>query len=115
MEFNPQLQDPNTSLAIRNLIDPPDEEPRGGSALYLQSKDTGRRPTCVLPATLLIPDADVQISTLAGELIRGTRTGPDGTMPLTRLNSVIPDTPLLVTAYSDEKAVSLIIQTSELT
>ncbi|MFK7846885.1 MAG: hypothetical protein AB8G77_16410 [Rhodothermales bacterium] len=114
MEFNPQLEDPNTSLAIRNLVDPPDEDPRGGSALYLASKDTGRRPTSALPATLLIPDADVQISTLSGELIRGTRTGLDGTMPLTRLNSVMPQTPLLVTAYSDVKAVSLIIQTSAL-
>ena len=115
MEFDPWLQSPTTKLTIRNLIDAPDEDPRGGTALILASKDTGRLPASEIPATIMIPSADVQISSLSGELIRGTRTDVNGTMPLTRLNSVMPDTPLLVTAYSDEKAVSLIIRTTSLT
>ncbi len=111
MEFNPALQNPSTRLTIRNLIDAPEEAPRGGNSLLIAASDSGRRPTSELPATLLIPEADVQISKLDGELVRATRTGPDGTMPLTRLNSINPGTSLLVTAYSDEKAASQIIQT----
>lgn len=115
MEFNPDLSGPTSAFKLCNLIDEPAQLPRGGDQLVLAAKDTGRTPVSVLPETLLIPRADVQISTLDGALIRGTRTTPDGTMPLTRLSSVNPGTPLLVTAYSDEKAASLIIQTLPLT
>ena len=111
MTFDPRADIPQTTLAIRNLIDAPDEAPRGGGMLTIKSTDMGRPAASVLPETSLIPGADVQISRLSGELVRATRTGPDGTMPLTRLIDVEPATPLLVTAYSTEEAVSLIIQT----
>ncbi len=111
MEFAPALTNPTTTLALRNLVDSPEEEARGGEALVLEAKVTGQRPTSELPATALIPNADVQISTLNGELVRATRTDTDGTMPITRLCSINPGSQLLVTAYSDEKAISLIIQT----
>ncbi|MEM8488540.1 MAG: hypothetical protein AAF564_23535 [Bacteroidota bacterium] len=111
MAFNPLLVNPTTTLTLRNLIDRPDELPRGGDALFVSAKDTGQRPISVLPETTLLPNADVQISTMAGQPIRGTRTGADGTMQLTRLSSIKPGSQLLVTAYSEEKAVSQIIQT----
>ena len=115
LEFDPSQQSPTTTLAIRNVIDDPEENARGGEALSIGAHETGQRPLSELLPAELIPNADVQISTMQGELVRGTRTRSDGTMPLTRLCSVMPNTPLLVTAYSDEKAVSLIIQTSPLT
>lgn len=115
MAFDPTLQNPTTRLTIRNLIDAPDASPRGGSTLVLAARETGRRPSSALPATTLIPEADVQISKLDGEIIRATRTDADGTMPLTRLNDINPMTSLLLTAYSDENAVSQIIQTLPLT
>lgn len=111
MVFNPSDPAATTHLTIRNVIDAPGDAPRGGAALFLQSFETGRPATSQLPSMQLIPNADVQISYLTGEMIRGTRTSADGTMPITKLVDVMPDTALLVTAHSEEKALSQIIQT----
>ena len=111
MHFDPAASSPATVLALRNVIDSPGMEPRGGGSLNLRAEDTGRPADSFAPSIRLIPDADVQISYLNGNLIRATRTRSDGRMPATGLSGVMPDTTVLVTAYTRERALSQIIQT----
>ena len=111
MEFYTQNSPPVISFAIRNIIDAPTESPRGGGKVYLRSEETGRAARSMLPSLQLIPDADVQISLLTGEAVRGTRTRSDGTINSTKLVEIEPHTPVLITAYSADASDSIIIKT----
>ena len=111
MHFDPAAPAPFTRLALRNVVDAPGERPRGGEALTLPATGTGRPATAYVPALSLIPDADVQISRLTGEPLRGARTEADGALPAIPLVDVRAGTPVLVTAYSQTDAVSRIVQT----
>ena len=109
--LQPDSNTPVIGLVIRNIIDSPTQFPRGGNKINIRSLDTGRQASSILPRISLIPDADVQISSLEGEPIRGTRTGPDGTINYTKLVDIKSGTPLLVTAYSSNNSTSRIINT----
>ena len=111
IELQPDNNIPVISLAIRNILDPPGEFPRGGGNVNIRSLDTGREADSVLPRITLFPNADVLISSLQGEPIRGTRTRSDGTINYTKLVGVKPATPVLVTAYTDNNSTAQIIDT----
>ena len=111
IELQPENDNPVISLTIRNIIDPPTEFPRGGNQVNIRSSDTGRTADSILPQTTLIPEADVQISSLQGEPIRGTRTHKDGTIIYTKLVGIKPGTPILATAYTNYNSASQIINT----
>lgn len=111
IELQPDNIIPVISLTIRNVIDPPNEFPRGGNSISIRSMDTGRQPGSMLPPLTLIPNADVLVSRLDGEPIRGTQTMEDGTINYTKLVGINPGTPVLVTAYSKYNSASQIINT----
>ena len=111
IELQPESNMPVMSLTIRNIIDSPDEFPRGGNNINIKSMDTGRQPDSILPKISLIPQADVLISRLDGEPVRGTQTSLDGTINITKLVGINPDTPLLITAYSNYNSISQIVNT----
>lgn len=119
MHFDPRPRNPRKpgnaqpaiGFAIRNLVDSPKDEPRGGGSASLSLSDTGRAITCRLPGVRTLGDADVLITTLAGEPIRGARTLGDGTLPLSGLIDIAPGTPLIVTAHAAEAAEAKMVRT----
>ena len=113
-QFDPRGAAPTISLKIRNIIDPPTIEPRGGGLLEREASTTGRVPTCGLPALETLPDADVYFKTLDGRPIRATRSLADGTVPLETLIDVAPGTSVLMTCTDGKGADARIVTTTNL-
>ena len=111
MEFDTAPADPKIRLRIRNLIDAPDEEPRGGGSLTETASQSGQRATCKLPAVKTLPNADLRLVHTDGRPIRGTRSRPDGTLPLKSLPNIAPGTQLILTAFDGKKSHSQTITT----
>ena len=106
MEFDPRGEDPTIDLRVRNLVDSPAEEPRGGGSVRETASGTGRKPTCSLPATKLLPDADVLLSRSDGRPLRGARTLSDGRLPVSGLVGVEAGETVIVTARSGDRVVA---------
>lgn len=113
MEFDPRKADPAIALRIRNMIDPPNEKPRGGSGVLDSAANTGRHVNSVLPPTRTLPRADVLIASSNGHPIRGTRSGEDGLILLPGLVDVAPGTLLLVTAHDGTNAEAKLVRAIE--
>ncbi len=112
MEFDPQGAEPQFGLRVRNLVDPPSEEPRGGGSVAESAGNTGRPPTCRIPAVKLLPDADVLITDSAGRPVRGGRTPADGLLPLRVLTGPAPGETVILTARSGKKVFSKAVTTT---
>lgn len=112
MEFDPTPADPQIGLRIRNLIDPPTETPRGGGSLTETASQSGQLPTCKLPEVKTLPNADLRLVHTDGRPIRGTRSRPDGSIPLKNLPNIKPGTPLILTAFDGKKSHSQTITTT---
>ncbi len=106
MEFDPRGSSPCFALRLRNLVDSPSEQARGGGSVQERASDTGREPSCSLPALELLPNADVLLTRLDGRPLRGARTLPDGTLPLRGLVGVAPGETILATARSGKRATA---------
>lgn len=111
MEFDPTPADPTIALRIRNLIDPPSETPRGGGSLTETASQSGQLPTCQLPEIKTLPNADLRLVHPDGRPIRGTRSRPDGSMPLKSLPNIKPGTQLILTAYDGKESHSQTLTT----
>ena len=103
MEFDPSSKDPEIGLQIRNLVDAPAQEPRGGGSLRTTASQTGRRPTSHLPAFNTIPDAEVQILDLDGRPIRGATSLGDGSIAISGLVDVPAGDEVLVVAHRGDE------------
>lgn len=112
MEFDTRGADARIGLRVRNLVDPPGEDPRGGGSVEATASGTGRIPTCALPSVNLLPNADVLLSSLEGRPIRGARTGADGRLTVRGLVGVAPGETILATARSAKKVVAKEIVTA---
>ncbi len=106
MEFDPRGEDPEIGLRVRNLVDPPDETPRGGGSVQAEASGTGRAHSCSLPAVKLLPNADVLLASLDGRPVRGARTLEDGSLPIRGLVGVEPGATILATARTAKKVVA---------
>ena len=111
MEFDPRGSDPTIGLRVRNLVDPPTEQPRGGGSVRERASRTGRPPSCSLPPTKILPDAEVLLAASDGRPLRGTRTLADGTLPLEGLVDVEPGETVIVTARSGSRVEARAIVT----
>ena len=111
MEFDPRQADPTIGLRIRNLIDPPQEQPRGGAPLETQASQTGRQPTSLLPKVQTLPSADVRVVATNGAPIRGTRSDASGNLQVTHLIDVPVGTKVIVTAFDGNKSDSKVVKT----
>ncbi len=103
MEFDTRGDDPQIGLRVRNLIDSPDTEPRGGGSAADAASGTGRPPTCSLRPVKLLPDADVLLTSVEGRPLRGGRTMPDGTLSIKGLVGPEPGETVIATARAGDK------------
>ena len=111
MEFDPTLVDPKIDLRIRNLIDAPDETPRGGGSLSETASQSGQAATCKLPSIKTLPNADLRLAHTDGRPIRGTRSQPDGSLPLKTLPNIAPGAQLILTAFDGIESRSQTVTT----
>ena len=112
MEFNPARADPAIGLRIRNMIDSPTAQPRGGGSLETTASATGRVIQSKLPPITLLPNADVRFVDENGRPIRGIRSLANGRVPLTGLVDVKPGTKVIVTAFDGEESKSIVVTTT---
>ena len=106
MEFDPRPADPAIGLRVRNMIDPPTEEPRGGGSLDTTASTTGRKPSSKLPPIKTLANADVRIVSTDGAPIRATRSDASGNVADTSLVDVARGTKVIVTAFDGTKSES---------
>ena len=111
MEFDPRHADPTIGLRIRNLIDPPSAEPRGGGSLSETAAQSGQLPSSKLPKVITLPHADLRLVHTDGRPIRGTRSRADGSLPLRALPNIPAGTTLILTAYDGKESQSHTITT----
>ena len=112
MEFDPRGAEPRFGLRVRNLVDPPSEEPRGGGSVAESAANTGRPPTCRIPAVKLPPDADVLITDSMGRPVRGGRTLADGSLPIRGLTGVAAGEIVILTARNGGRVSSQAVTTT---
>ena len=111
LEFDPRKDEPAIGARVRNMIDPPGHEPRGGGSLDTNAAATGRRPVSQLADVQTLANADVRISSVNGRPIRGTRSGTDGQINAVRLVDIEPGTKVIVTAFDGDKSRSQVLVT----
>ena len=112
MEFDPSQPDPGIGLRVRNMIDAPDETPRGGNSLEETASQSGRPLICQLPEIQTLPNADVRFVHTDGRPVRGVRSLDDGSIPIKGLTDVAPGTQLIVTAFDGKNSQSQTIVVS---
>ena len=108
---NPSKAEPKIALRIRNMIDAPDETPRGGGSLEESASESGRPLACRLPTIQTLPNADVRFVHTDGRPVRGTRSLADGSIALKGLPDIEPGTQLIVTAFDGENSESQTVST----
>jgi hypothetical protein len=111
MAFDPRGSDPKFHLKVRNLIDAPSEEPRGGGFVEDTVSHTGRPKTSRLPDIQTVPDAELLFSRMDGTPIRGGRSLSDGTVPVRSLIDVPPAARVVITARSGDEARADVVVT----
>ena len=111
MEFDTVPADPKIELRVRNLIDAPDEKPRGGGSLFQTASQSGQSATCKLPAVKTLPNADLRLVHTDGRPIRGTRSRSDGSLPLKALPNIPPKTAFILTAFNGKESHSQTVTT----
>jgi hypothetical protein len=111
VDLDPRPADPTIGLRVRNIVDAPGDEPRGGGYLDRTATQTGRKPASKLPEVKVMADADVRISTEDGRPIKGTRSASDGKLRLASLIDVASGTRVVVTATKGDKAEARMVTT----
>lgn len=111
LHFDPRSSDPSFNLKIRNIIDAPSENPRGGGIVDDRASNTGRPPSCSLPKFKVAPNADVVFTAIDGSPLRATRSAADGSVRLPGLIDVAPRTRVIAIAYDGEKATAQVVET----
>lgn len=109
MEFDPQSPDPKIAMRIRNLVDGPNQTPRGGGTLETTASQTGRKPAGQLPAIKTLANADVYFTDVNGTSLRGTRSDSKGNVFVTGLVGVRPGAQVMVNAYDGTTSTSQVV------
>ena len=111
LEFDPQRRDPAIFARLRNMIDAPDQQPRGGSSLETSVASTGRPPVSQLVNVQTLANADVRISSVNGRPIRGIRSDSNGRVTAVRFADVAIGTRVILTAYDGVRSRSQVLVT----
>ena len=112
LTFDTEAADPQIALRVRNIIDGPDEKPRGGGEAVAVASETGRLPASLLPEVRTLARADVAFRREDGTPVQATRSMPDGSVTLGGFSTVAPGTRLIMTAYDGTRVDSQVIVTT---
>lgn len=99
--FDPRNNDPVATLAIRNIVDGPQDAPRGGGLVRRGASTMGLANSRLPDGVKLLANADVLVLSESGQPLRATRTGTDGIVKLTTL-AAEPQNVLLVARAGGE-------------
>ena len=113
MSFDPEGSSPGIDMRIRNLIDSPSGDPRGGGFLVASDQETGRPPSCRMPSIVTLPNADVFLTETDGKPIRGTRSDSKGRVHLSGLPDIEPGTRIVIHSYDGENTDSSVLTTQD--
>ena len=111
MSFDTSGDDSQFDLAIRNMVDGAQAEPRGGGSAQDRASSTGRPVDSKLPGVKTLPNADVQLATLEGRPIRGGRSGADGRIVINGLVDVAVGSKILLIARLGDQAEAKVLKT----
>lgn len=109
MEFDPRPRDPAIGMRVRNLIDSPKEDPRGGGSLETMASHTGRMAKSSIQSFNTLPNADVRLARRSGKPVRGTRSDGSGRVQAIGLPDVDPGEILIATAWDGKRAKSSVL------
>ncbi len=112
MVFDPSTNDSRFELRIRNMVDGPDAEERGGGSVKASASSTGRPVASSLPALQVLPDADVLIADLSGRPIRGAGSDSEGRIQIPGLVGVSPGSQVLVVSRKGIQARAQVVVTT---
>ena len=111
MEFDTNAADPKIGMRVRNMVDAPTENPRGGGSLEDTASNTGRPVSCRLPQIKTLANADVFFTSTNGKSIRGSRSTSDGVVNVNGLINVEPGTKIVINAFDGEESHSQVVTT----
>ena len=109
MSFDTSQEDSSFRLSIRNMVDAPIQQPRGGGAVLEASSNTGRVPLSKLPQFTTFPNADIQLTDLDGRPIRGARSNQEGVVSIEGLVGISPDSKVLLIARAGNQAEAKVL------
>ena len=109
--LEPKRPEPEVIAAIRNIIDAPQDPPRGGGHLRAAGNTLGRPPTSWLPDFRAFPHASIRVLRTDGAPLRAARAGPDGWVRKLGLVDAHPGESLLVVMQQGNKASAQILTT----
>ncbi|QEG25245.1 hypothetical protein [Mariniblastus fucicola] len=105
-EFDTTKAEPTIGMRIRNLVDPPNQTPRGGGDLEVTVSQTGQSQLSTIAAFKTLPNADVRFSDVSGKPIQGTRSSADGSVRAQAMIDVPAGTTVIATAFDGKKVSS---------
>lgn len=109
MEFDPREEDPAIGLRVRNLIDSPNQDPRGGGSLESMASRTGRAPSSRIESFKTLANADVRLTNRSGKPIRGTRSDSSGRVTGFGLPDIESGEIVIATAWDGKRAKSSVL------
>ncbi len=111
--FDPRLEDPLMTVRIRNIIDSPNDAPRGGGQFDRVASATARLAESSLPKVKTLPHADVHLRFPDGRPILGTRSTSEGGLPICGLPDIPEGTTVILTAVAGAKIDSQLLTTTK--
>ncbi len=113
MVFNPLENGGEVDLAIRNIVDKPAIEPRGGGWVKrARANEMGREISARLPKIKTLANADILFLRPDSSPITGTRSNDKGLITLKGLIDIAPNTTILMLARAEGKTESKLIRTT---
>ena len=103
--------EPEVTSILRNIIDGPQDAPRGGGHLQVAGRTLGRAPASWLPAFQAAPGARIRVLRTNGKLLRAGRADAEGWVRGWGLVEINPGEAVLVVEQEDKKASARILTT----
>ena len=111
MNFDTRGDEPKMSFRVRNMIDGPNENPRGGGELSLTASQTGRVSKSIIEPFQTLANADIRLTTTTGVSLRGTRSDENGHVARIGLPDLPSGTEIIATIYDGAKLESRLLST----
>lgn len=112
MEFDPWKEDSQIQLRIRNLVDSPEAQPRGGGSIAAKISETGRPVQSKLPTIKTLPNSDVRFMSITGRPLRSTRSDADGNVLMPGFTDAVMESKVIMLSFDGATSESKVVTTS---